>query len=100
MPNLIERMAIPTCKDYLDIIERRAIDIWSEKYWRAEIARKYAEVARENGDSDATYETRRRQIYRVFDEGKCTPETLFMLAACVDCEFQMACKTIYRVGQP
>lgn len=87
-------MTVPTAKAYLEEIQKRAIVQWGEKKWKAELAQKFVLLARENGDEKATYENRRRTVYRAFEEKSCHSDTLFLLAAAVGCRFQMACTSV------
>jgi hypothetical protein len=92
--NWAEAVDIPTSKTVLEAIERRAVGKWGEKKWRAELARETVKVLQSQGDADATYETRRSQLYRVFETYSCTLDTAIALAAAVGCRFQMACVQI------
>lgn len=87
-------MDITTSKTILEAIQNRAVQRWGEANWRAELARATVKVLRECGDTEATYETRRRQIYRVFEAYSCTLETAIALVAAVGCRFQMTCTKI------
>lgn len=84
-------MAILTAKDCLTVIQERAIARWGDKKWLPELAREFVKIAQAEGDVEATYEKRRRQIYRTFEEWSCSTETLFILSSAVGCRFQMVC---------
>ncbi|WP_143780201.1 hypothetical protein [Leptolyngbya sp. 'hensonii'] len=58
------------------------------------LAREYVRLTQELGDTEATYESRRRQIYRVFEVHSCNLDTAIVLAAAVGCRFQMACTEV------
>jgi hypothetical protein len=90
----VEVVKLPTCKDYLEEIKRRAIAKWGERYWLPTLAREYVKIAQEQGDLEATYEGRRSQIHRAFRMWSCHPDTLLILAAAVGCKIQMVCTSI------
>lgn len=90
-PQIVEITA--TSRVILDRIKERAIAKWGNK-WMAKLAREYAAIAKSRGDEKATAVTRRAQLERAFESGSCTLETAIMLAAAVDCRFQMACYEI------
>jgi hypothetical protein len=83
-----------TSKAVLEAIQRRAIERWGQKGWRDKLAHEYVRIAQKMGDSDATYNGRRRQVRRVFEVYSCTLETAITLAAAVGCRFQLACTEI------
>jgi hypothetical protein len=82
-----------TGKEILNVIQRRAMDRWGEK-WMAELVKAYVKVANANGDEKATAINRRPQIERMFEAGSCTLDKAIWLAAAVDCRFQLACTSI------
>jgi hypothetical protein len=90
----VELVKLPTCKDYLEEIKRRAIAQWGERYWLPTLAREYVKIAQAHGDLEATYEGRRSQIHRAFKMWSCHPDTLLILAAAVGCKIQMVCTSI------
>jgi len=82
-----------TVKDYLQIIQERAQKKWGDK-WLPELAKAYVPIAQQQGDTEATYLKRRRKIYRTFEEGSCSVETLFALMQAVNCQVQIVCNEI------
>jgi len=92
--NKTAAMDITTSKAILEAVQRRAVQRWGEANWRAELARATVEILRQTTDPEATYENRRRQLYRVFEVWSCTLETAIALVAAVGCRFQMACTEI------
>jgi hypothetical protein len=87
-------MDITTSKAILEAVQRRAVQRWGEANWRAELARATVEILRQTTDPEATYENRRRQLYRVFEVWSCTLETAIALVAAVGCKFQMSCTKV------
>ena len=83
-------LTVTETKDLLDVIQRRATLQWGEN-WRAELARSTVEILKQKGDTDATYDTRRRQLYRVFETHSCTADTLVALVEAVGCRLQLVC---------
>ncbi|NJP12691.1 MAG: hypothetical protein HC866_27180 [Leptolyngbyaceae cyanobacterium RU_5_1] len=93
-PSKIGFLTVTRTKDLLDVVRKRAIAHWGEKNWRAELARATVTVLQQMGDTDATYETRRRQLYRVFETESCTTDTLLALVEAVGCRLQLVCTEI------
>lgn len=94
--SLAENLEITTCSAILERIQQRAQKKWGEK-WLPNLVREYVVIAREHGsekDKNATAINRRPQIERAFTAGSCTADTLIMLAAAVQCRFQLACYEI------
>ncbi|NJO74187.1 MAG: hypothetical protein HC833_10790 [Leptolyngbyaceae cyanobacterium RM1_406_9] len=94
---LLDRAAVMdtvTSKTILEAVQRRAVQRWGDANWRAELARATVEILRQTTDPEATYENRRRQLYRVFEVWSCTLETAIALVAAVGCKFQMSCTKI------
>ncbi len=83
-------LTVTATKDLLDVIQKRATLQWGEKKWRVELARATVEILKQT-DPAATYETRRRQIYRVFEEHSCNADTLLALVEAVGCRLQLVC---------
>ncbi|HEY9663115.1 MAG TPA: hypothetical protein V6C65_32115, partial [Allocoleopsis sp.] len=50
-----------TGKQILDVIQRRAIERWGDK-WMAELVKEYVKIAIANGDENATSINRRPQL--------------------------------------
>jgi hypothetical protein len=86
---------ITTSKAILETIKGRAIAQWGEKKWLAALAQEYVKIVQTQGDAEATYENRRRQIYRVFEAYSCTLDTAIALTAAVGCRFQMTCTNVH-----
>jgi hypothetical protein len=85
-----------TGKQVLDAIQQRAIERWGEK-WLVELVKVYVKLTVANGDEGATVVNRRSHIERAFKSGNCKLDTVLVLAAAVDCKFQMACTTFQTV---
>jgi hypothetical protein len=90
-------MAVITAKDCLLLIQERAIKKWGEEKWLGELTRTYAELAKAEGDADASYVNRRSQIRRTFGVWGCNADTLLLLMACVGCRVQMVCEEVISV---
>jgi hypothetical protein len=91
--SLADPLEITKCSAILDRIQQRAQKRWGEK-WLVNLVREYVAIARDQGDQVATVTNRRNQIERAFNAGSCTADTLIMLAAAVQCRFQLACYEI------
>lgn len=79
--------------DCLEIIKERAEASYGDK-WLAELAKRYVVILQQQGDEKATYANRKRTVYRAFEEGSCSAETLFSLIQAVDCRLQIACTEV------
>lgn len=89
----VDPVETATGREILEVIQRRAIDRWGEK-WVAELVKAYVRIANANGDDKATAINRRPQIERAFETGSCTIEKAIWLAAAVGCRFQLACTNV------
>lgn len=89
----VELVDIVSSKAILEAIKTRAIAKWGEKRWLGNLVREYVQLAQAD-DPNATYETRRSQIYRVFKIWSCNLDTAIILAAAVECRLQMECKVL------
>ncbi|HEY9877921.1 MAG TPA: hypothetical protein V6D29_05660 [Leptolyngbyaceae cyanobacterium] len=89
---------LPSGKDILEAVRRRAIEQWGEDKWKANLVREYVKIVKARGltdkDQNATAVNRRPQIDRAFEQGSCTLDTAIALAAAVGCRFQMACTEV------
>lgn len=80
-------------KDCLKIVESQAAAKWG-KNWIAELSKAYVEILQKQGDEKATYSTRKRTVYRAFEEYTCSADTLFNLIEAVGCRLQIACTEV------
>jgi hypothetical protein len=87
----LPKVEITTAEIILDKIKQQAIAQFSEEKWIAGLVREYVKLAKLNGDDNATAINRRPQIERAFREGSCTLSTAILLAAAVNCKFQLSC---------
>ncbi len=76
MIELVLFMAIATAKvsdesEFLAFIGEQAQAIWGSN-WRADLTRAYVQILQDEGDSSATYESRRRHVYRIFERAECS----------------------------
>lgn len=83
-----------SAKSLLSSIQRRAIERWGEKGWLEKLAQEYVKIAHSNGDAEATYENRRRQIRRIFEVEGCNLQTALWLVAAVECRLQLVCTKV------
>ena len=91
--NLAEELEVTKAKPILERIESRAQKKWGQK-WLANLTHEYVNLAKQNGDDTATFERRRAQIGRTFENGSCNADTLLILVAAVGCKIQLACMEI------
>lgn len=89
----VDAVETATGREILEVIQRRAIDRWGEK-WVAELVKAYVKIAVANGDEKATSVNRRPQIERALESGSCTIEKAIWLAAAVGCRFQLVCTNV------
>jgi hypothetical protein len=85
-----ENLEVTTCKSILAKVEERARKKWGQK-WLANLTHEYVAIAKSQGDETATFERRRAQLGRTFENGSCNADTLLILVAAVDCKIQLAC---------
>jgi hypothetical protein len=80
---------------YLNEIKRRSEEIWGDK-WQPQLIKRYVELLQQSGDTEATYERKRTQMYKVFQQQACTLENLILLAEAVGCSFEMSCTKVEK----
>lgn len=78
----------------LDAIKRRAIAKWGEDKWQANLTREYVKLVQSQGDTEATYNGRKRNIYRIFEAQNCNLDTAVILVAAVGGKFQLKFETV------
>lgn len=81
-----------TIADCLEIIAERAQANWGER-WLAALCKKYVEVLQKQGE-EATYESRKRTVYRAFEEKTCSTKTLFDLVEAAGCKLMLVCTEV------
>lgn len=86
-------MEVSDSSDVLKTIRDVAQERWGDK-WLPEIVKAYVTIAQSKGDEKATPVSRRPQLERAFERGSCNLDTALMLAASVECNFQLTCKTV------
>jgi hypothetical protein len=75
--------------EILDAIKAKAIVLWGDDRWLADLTRKHNELFHPDGDTTAAFRNRRPQIGRTFDTHTATLHTVLKLAQCVELELSI-----------
>jgi hypothetical protein len=75
--------------EILDAIKAKAIALWGDDRWLADLTRKYNELFHEDGDTTAAFRRKRPHLGRLFDGGNPGLDTVLKLAQCVELKVTM-----------